>query len=412
MDTFELDIKQAQKLVLLQQHYATGYRPSKKSSALLACIEQLSYVQIDTISVVARAHHHILHSRIKLYSEADLAALQKNGSVFEYWSHAAAYLPMSQYRYSLVRKQAYKNGDEHWYKKDPKVMSEVLARITDTGPLMAKDFQQVQPNKKGWWDWKPAKIALEQLFMQGDLMVVERRGFQKVYDLTERVIPIGTDTSVPSNAELCRHLILQYLKAHGLARAEHIAYLRKGLKRHIQAQLQVLREQGVIVAVKVADQHYYALANFPELLKQRLPQQVLKILSPFDNLLIQRARMRELFDFNYQIECYVPAAKRIYGYFTLPLLLGQRFVGRMDVKVHRKQQHMSILHLHLETPQLDALQQPLAEALQAFMLFQQAQSIAIERLSHVDKHISDASLQRFKKGVLQNLITSTNPRLI
>ena len=166
------------------------------------------------------------------------------------------------------------------------------------------------------------------------------------------------------------------------------------------------------MADKVADQHYYALANFPELLKQRLPQQVLKILSPFDNLLIQRARMRELFDFNYQIECYVPAAKRIYGYFTLPLLLGQRFVGRMDVKVHRKQQHMSILHLHLETPQLDALQQPLAEALQAFMLFQQAQSIAIERLSHVDKHISDASLQRFKKGVLQNLITSTNPRLI
>lgn len=403
MQSTELSRSKAQKLVLLQHQLYQRSSQVSNSAALLDSIEHMGYVQIDAISVVARAHHHSLYNRVNDYSEQHLSALQRSANVFEYWSHAAAYLPMSHYRYSLVRKLAYKKGGEHWYKKDPKVITEVLARITDAGPLMAKDFQQKHNNKSGWWDWKPAKIALEQLFMQGDLMVVERRGFQKVYDLTERVLPSDVDSRVPSTKELCRHLILQYLKANGLARAEHIAYLRKGLKVPIQQQLQTLQEEGSIIVVNVARNCYYALANLNAALKNRLPQQAVKILSPFDNLLIQRARMRELFDFNYQIECYVPEAKRIYGYFTLPLLQGQRFVGRMDVKVHRKQQQMSILHLHLETDKLTLLLQPLITALQDFMCFQQAHSLAIEHISHVDQGISSASLKSFKTSLLQHL---------
>ena len=400
MSALQLSINQAQKLVVLQQRYSRGVNTD---NSLLASIEHMGYVQIDSISVVARAHQHSLFNRVHDYSERSLAILQGRAKIFEYWSHAAAYLPMSHYRYSLVRKQAYKNGDQHWYKKSPKVMREVLARITATGPLMAKDFQQAHNNKSGWWDWKPAKIALEQLFMQGDLMVVERRGFQKVYDLTERVLPDNINSSVPSMEELCRHLILQYIKANGLARAEHIAYLRKGLKAPIQQQLQILEEQGVIVVVNVLQQCYYALANYHELLKKRLPQQALKILSPFDNLLIQRSRMRELFDFNYQIECYVPAAKRVYGYFTLPLLQGQRFVGRMDVKVHRKQQQMRIIHLHIETDKLEFLLKSLIKSLQNFMLFQRAETLYVEQISHADQHISRASLQCFKIALLQSI---------
>jgi len=398
----EMSVSQAQKIVLLQQCFNTT-RTAKNKSDLLSSIEQMGYVQIDSISVVARAHHHSLYNRVAQYSEGALAQLIESAKVFEYWSHASAYLPMRDYRYSLPRKQAIKHGQLHWYEPQPKTMAAVLARITDDGPLMAKDFKHTAAANSGWWDWKPAKIALEQLFMQGDLMVTQRRGFQKVYDLTERVLPSDVDTSIPSDSEFYRHLIVQYLKGNGLAKAQHIAYLRKGIKRDIDRQMQQLLEEGVVVQVQVNGHAYFALTDVEHSLKVRLAQTKVWILSPFDNLLIQRTRMRELFNFDYQIECYVPAAKRVYGYFSLPLLQGQRFVGRMDVKVHRKALHMNVLHLHLETEKFDLLCQPLAQALQEFMLFQHTQSIAIERITHRDVNISKVSLQTFLQQLLAEL---------
>jgi uncharacterized protein YcaQ len=396
----KLSLEQARKIVVLQNklHFSKG--GVKGAEAALQRIQQMGYVQIDSISVIARAHHHSLYNRVRGYKEGQLSELLDNRSIFEYWSHAAAYLPMVDYRYTLVRKLAIKSGERHWFDVDKKLMDEVLAQIRARGPLMAKDFAHKRDSNSGWWDWKPAKIALEQLFMQGDLMVSERRGFQKVYDLAERVLPKNIDLTVPSQDEYCRFLIRQYLQANGLSKANHFGYLLKGIKKDILKALQAMLEEGEIISISVMDEHYYALPNVHEILDQKLSRTKVKILSPFDNLLIQRKRTLELFDFDYQIECYVPQAKRRFGYFSLPVLQGRSLVARVDVKVHRKQQLMQLNHLHLYKVDLEQLLQPLADALLGFMHFNQADELALSQVSSESGVHNKAQLSAFTQQLI------------
>lgn len=171
--------------LLRAQPYGSGLVGAKKA------INHLGYVQIDTISVVERAHHHVLYSRVPKFKPDMMNQMLLNKDIFEYWSHAAAFLPIADFRFSLPYKHAIKNGQTHWYRNpDKKLMNELLARIRSDGPLRSRDIETDTKKQAGWWDWKPAKKALEQLYMQGDLMVSEREGFQKVYDLTERVLPL------------------------------------------------------------------------------------------------------------------------------------------------------------------------------------------------------------------------------
>ena len=399
----QLSSSQAQKIIVLQQQLHINSSAPSGEQGVLRSLQHLGYIQIDSISVIARAHHHSLYNRVKGYREQQLHQLQRSGNIFEYWSHAAAYLPMSAYRYSLPRKLALKNGQQHWFKKAHKLMAQVLAKISDCGPMMAKDFANTKKTNSGWWDWKPAKIALEQLFMQGDLMVTERRGFQKVYDLTENVLPADVDRTVPTTAQHCQFLIEQYLQANALAKAEHFSYLLKGIKTDIKQQLQLMLGQGLIVQLQVGEDVYFARAGVEQLLKQKLSRTKVKILSPFDNLLIQRKRMQQLFNFNYQLECYVPKPKRLFGYFSLPILQGRQFVGTMDVKVQRKVRRMDILHLHLHSGNLAELLVPLAREIADFMQFQDADSLVIEQLSAAENKLSRGQLQSFKQQLLQQL---------
>lgn len=365
-----LSQQQARKLILLCQGIHKEARFGGGSKGTLKAIEQLGYIQIDTISVVERAHHHTVWNRVPTYQIEHLNQLAKEQQVFEYWSHAAAYLPMRDYRFSLPRKHAIKSGaHRHWHAKDKKLMQLVLKRIRDEGPLQAKDFEQKRPTKNtGWWDWKPAKKALEQLFMEGDLMVTKRQGFQKVYDLSERVLPANCDTRSPSEAAFHEHLILRYLCANGIGTAAEISYLRKGIKASVQQRCEQLHEDGKLIHVTVGNdntQDYYALPTIEETLAQSLSRSKVKILSPFDNLLIQRKRTKALFNFDYQIECYVPAAKRQYGYFSLPILWGQNLVGRMDSKIDRKTGILHILNLAIEEDNIGKRKSEFNQALQA-----------------------------------------------
>jgi uncharacterized protein YcaQ len=188
-------------------------------NATRKAIEQLGYVQIDTISVVARAHHHILHSRVPNYHPRHLDLLQQQGSIFEHWYHAAAYLPMRDYRFALPLMGKMRRREERWVRShDDKLMREVLRHVAGEGPTRARDFETPSGRGvSGWWNWKPAKSALEQLFMQGDLMITGREGFQKVYDLRERVLPGGVDTRTPTDAEMADYLINTTLRSHGVA---------------------------------------------------------------------------------------------------------------------------------------------------------------------------------------------------
>jgi len=328
-----ISIQQAQKLVLLSQRLPTHKQVGRAVDATLSAVEHLGYIQIDTISVIERAHHHTLWNRNPRYETSQLDQLVSEKKLFEYWSHAASYLPMRDYRFSLPRKYALARGEQkHWYDRDESMIQLVLERLTNEGPLMAKDFEQKVQTFDGGWKSKPAKQALEYLFMQGDLMVAERVNFHKVYDLTERVLPAGIDLSRPTEKEYARFLIIQFLRANGLGLAHEMAYLRTGMKLVVSTTLKEMLADGELLQVRVKDTLYYSCPMSLELLKKPMARSRLKILSPFDNLVIQRERVKAFFGFDYLIECYVPREKRNYGYFSLPILWDGKLVTRMDCK--------------------------------------------------------------------------------
>ena len=362
----ELSPLQARKIILHSQ----GIVAARQSGAAAAArvIRRLGYVQIDTISVVMRAHHHTLWNRLKNYQPRLLDKLVADKKIFEYWSHAAAYLPIEDFRYSLPRKQAIANGQTHWFKKNHKLTADVKARIRDEGPLQAKDFQQQRRGGGGWWEWKPAKQALEQLFMEGELMVASRRNFQKVYDLTERVLPADIDTKTPDENAYADYLIRIYLQSNGLVSATQAGYLRTGYKAILQRRLQELHEDGQLQAVKLSGSSYYTDAASLALLHKPLSRKSMRLLSPFDNLIIQRKWLKQIFEFDYQIECYVPAAKRQHGYFVMPILWGGEFVARLDAKADRDKGVFFVNKLVLEPglKDTDGFQQQLQPLLQDY----------------------------------------------
>lgn len=323
----------------------------KTKKDLLNIIEKVSYIQIDTISIIERAHHHILWSRLPAYKKSMLdELLAKDKKIFEYWSHAAAFLPISDYRFSLLRKENYKQRNKEWAKKNKKILNFVKERITNEGPLQSKDFEHPPGKKSGWWDWKPAKEALEFLFHAGELMIAERKNFQKVYDLTEKVLPSKIDTGKPSYEEFCEHLILNSINANGFASLREIFYLRRGDSKIPSAVINKLIEERKIIHLKISgvEENYFTTKENLKELKKTAFEKDVHILSPFDNIVIQRKRLKTLFDFDYVIECYVPAPKRKFGYYVLPVLFGDNFIGRIDAKADRQNKNFNILNLWFE----------------------------------------------------------------
>ncbi|NND06699.1 MAG: winged helix-turn-helix domain-containing protein [Saprospiraceae bacterium] len=323
----------------------------KGTNSVCKLVNHLGYVQIDTISVVQRAHHHVLWSRIPSYkvSHLDLHLARKR-TIFEYWAHAAAYLPIDDYRFTSFTKKYFQSGLDAWPKPDRNMMKWVLTQVKERGPLMARDFEDSRSSRRGgWWDWKPAKRALERLFLEGALMVSSRKGFQKVYDIPERVLPADIDTSQPSDVEYADHLIDRYLLANGIGTIPQICYLRRGIKDLVNKRATQRLQDKDLIALQIegcGDNIVYSTADQLEQ-KHRIPKR-LTILSPFDNALIQRARIKELFQYDYKIECYVPREKRIRGYFCLPLLYGDRFIGCMDAKAIRSKERLVVRNLCLE----------------------------------------------------------------
>ncbi len=357
-----LSLTAARKIILTAQGLWGPAPFGSGKAGVVRAIEKLGYVQIDTISVVERAHHHVIWTRVPDYTPQHLHDLQtQDRKIFEYWSHAASYLPLSDYRFYLPRMHAFASGKRHGFVRNRRMMTFVLDRIRAEGALQARDFETPKGARSGpWFDWKPTKIALEQLFMEGKVMVRERRGFQKVYDLTERVLPPGVDCSMPSPQEMGRFLVERSLRQYGLATEAEMHYLRKGHSSQVRNALGEMCESSEVLSLQVEGlgaQEFFAFSESLKSLTQAQPglktdaktgENSVFILSPFDNAVIQRKRLKTLFDFDYQIECYVPAPKRQYGYFCLPILWGDQMVGRMDAKADRKSKKLLVLALYLE----------------------------------------------------------------
>ena len=317
----------ARRLVLGGQGL-NGRRPTGRGKARVAeTIERLGYVQIDTISVVARAHHHMLWSRCPDYDPEMLHELQaQDRRVFEYWVRAACYVPMSDYRFYLPRMHAVAERKAGWfYNEEAKAVTDhVLERIRAEGPLGSVDFKAPEGKKRGsWWDWKPAKRALEMLFDAGLLMVTERRRFQRIYDVAQRVLPPDVDRSMPSAGEMGRFIVRRVLSAKGFAAARDLRWGWHGSPAAGSA-LGELVEAGEVVPVRVRgmDGESYAMASAVADARARAGKRQLHILSPFDGAVLDRRRTATLFGFDCKLECYLPEPKRRYGYFCLPVLWG------------------------------------------------------------------------------------------
>ncbi|MFT5113492.1 MAG: hypothetical protein ACI8P9_002823 [Parasphingorhabdus sp.] len=368
MSLINLSPAEARKLSLVNHGLNRSDLPRGLNGARKA-FRQIGYLQIDTISIVERAHHHTLWNRVPHYRRHFLDQLVEQRDIFEYWAHAAAYLPIEHFRFCLPRMQALASGQRHWYQRDPKLMKQVLSRVRSDGPLQAKDFDN-HHGPTGMWEWGPIKQAMEQLFMEGSLMVTRRDSFQKVFDLTERVLPDHIDKSTPSTAEFCDFLIERFLTANGIGKKSEFGYLQKGIGPDIQLALQRGVDTGKLFSARVgkAQDEYYVANNFTDTLQGRLTRQRVRLLSPFDNLIIQRDRAQRLFGFDYQLECYVPAPKRKFGYFCLPILWQDKLVGRMDAKADRKTGvfEIRLLKLDFKPPQFDAFLSCLAKEIRLF----------------------------------------------
>lgn len=256
---------------------------------------------------------------------------------------------MKDYRYSLPLKSEFSKKANQWFKVDPKLKRAVLKRVKSEGPLRSKDFDKAKMNKSGWWDWKPSKKALESLFLEGKLEISHREGFQKFYDIPENIIPSNIECNMPTEEEYYRYLITRTLRHHSFASVNEITYLKK--KEHkikTNKYLKLMLREGEIIRVKIEgiDEEYYSLVNAFD----KIPRENSKIsiLSPFDNLIIQRKKLKDLFGFDYNIECYVPEEKRKYGYFCLPILSGKDAVARLDCKADRENKKLIIKSLHFE----------------------------------------------------------------
>lgn len=358
--------------------------PQKGKNGTLATIENLGYVQIDTISVIARAHHHVLWTRIPNYQPDFLQALvEKDKTVFDYWAHAASFLPMRDFRFSLYRKWEKRQKDKHWYTKNPKNMAYVLDQIKEQGPLMSKDLTKGNWKKTHAWAVPPVKQALMHLFMDGQIMIVGRKGFQKIYDLPENFLPPTVNIDQPSRTEYIEHIIRRDIGAHGLICTKNMGHLLRISIPEKQAIIDKLVQSGEIIPIQIKNSTpiiYYAFREQIEGYSPKRNRKKLHILSPFDNLVILRKRVEQLFDFSYLLECYVTPKKRKVGYFSLPILYGKNFIGQVDLKADRKTKVLWIKHLVWEPTfdHSDAAYNAFSKKLKAFMVFNGCEVIQSE----------------------------------
>ena len=320
-------------------------------------IRQMHVLQIDTINIVARSPYLVLWSRLGDYDPRWLEHLLEEGHLFEYWSHAACFLPIDDFAYyrpAMLRRGGKDDRARRWLNEHSAVAGRVLDYVRDNGPVRSSDFERTDGQKGSWWNWKEEKIALEYLFYVGELMIAKRHNFQRIYDLRERVLPGWDDGRLPTQEQIHQQFVLNSVRALGVTRAEWVADYFRLKKNEALPALKALHKQGRLKQVALegwATPGYYH-PDHEALLEQaaggRLPRSKTTLLSPFDPIVWDRARALDLFDFDYRIECYTPEAKRKYGYFTLPILFNNAIIGRLDPKAHRKEGLFEVKALHVE----------------------------------------------------------------
>src|SRR5215207_11587101 len=349
-------------------------RPATKDDVLWA-VRRMGVLQIDSISVIARSPYLVLWSRLGSYEPRWLDELLAEGALFEYWSHAACFVPIEDY--GLYRRLMIERTEKTrtWMEAHPDALEQVMGRIREDGPVRSAEFARTDGKAGGWWEWKPEKRALEHLFAAGELMISRRENFHRVYDLRERVLanalPDWEDALAPNDEEVRRALALKAVRALGVASARWVPDYFRTPKKGVAGLLEELADEGELVraGIEVLEEPAYVhpdnVGPAEKILSGELRSSVTTLLSPFDPVVWDRTRALELFGFEYKIEVYTPAARRRYGYYSLPILHAGALVGRLDAKAHRKQGTFEVKAIHLEpdTSVSDDIVSGLADAL-------------------------------------------------
>jgi uncharacterized protein len=334
-------------------------RRAARKEDVLAAIRQMAALQIDTIHVVARSPYLTLFSRLGTYNPEWLDELLAEGRLFEYWIHEASFVPIEDYR--LFRRRMLERDlhswryHQKWADEHAADIERVRKALRERGPLRSADFERTDGKRGDWWaGWKDEKIALENMFGAGELMVASRRNFQRLYDLRERVLPDWDDSLLPPSDITGQELVLKAVRAMGITTSRWVGDYFRTDKKATAELARMMRMEGKLLTVQVdgwRDEAYVHPDN-AALLKRaamgKLAPKLTTLLSPFDPLIWDRNRTQVMFGFDYRLECYTPAPKRRYGYFTLPILRRGELIGRLDPKAHRKTGIFEVKALYLE----------------------------------------------------------------
>ncbi len=351
-------------------------------------IERLGLLQIDSVSAVVRAHYMPLFSRLGPYPMPvlDGAASGRKRRLFEYWAHEASLLPLDTWPLMQWRMERARANDEseiykglaRWAHANQRLIDDIYAEVERRGPIAASDIEGAR-GKGGWWGWSAEKHAFEWLFWAGRITTHSRRGFERHYDLPERVIPKAVfEAPVPRPEDAHRELLRMSAQALGIATAGDLRDYFRLSPGDMKGRLEELVEEGTILPVMVEGwkqpAYLHAGARIPRKVHARA------LLAPFDPLVFERSRAERLYGFRYRIEIYTPAEKRQYGYYVLPFLLGDTIVARADVKADRPAGVLRVLATYSEP---GAPPETTAELLEEFRLMQSW--LGLERLEIVPK---------------------------
>ncbi|MFF0474030.1 winged helix-turn-helix domain-containing protein [Streptomyces sp. NPDC004284] len=319
----ELSADEARRIALRAQGFLGA--PDRRAG-VRGVLRSLGQVQLDTISVLARSHELIPYARLGAVGRPAVEEAYWTGAhAFEYWSHAACVLPVEEWPHFAFRRRAYRDRPHWGHELSAGAYDKVIDQLRDQGPLTATELGGAK-NKGEWWDWSDSKVAVERALMYGEVVVTERRGWKRVYDLAERAIPQALLHDDLDDTECVRRLVRQAGEALGVGtRADIADYHRiKG------EQFDAVVEAAGLVPVTVAGWGKPAWADPAALATEPRGRHRTTLLSPFDSLVWERARTERIFGFTHRLEAYVPKQKRVHGYFAMPVLSGGRLVGRVD----------------------------------------------------------------------------------
>ncbi|MBI5649716.1 MAG: YcaQ family DNA glycosylase [Chloroflexi bacterium] len=384
---------QARRLALTKQLLA-GARPRANTNGILKVVRDLGCLQVDPISVVARSHQIVLWSRLGAFDRAALdQLLWRDHKLFEFWAHCASIVPTEDYPLHSAMMRGYAKGDSPWsrrvrawVKTNDALRRAILKKIRDDGALLSRALTEdgIEPAdwvSTGWTSGRNISRMLDYLWMTGKLMIAGREGIQKIWDLTERVLPAWTPREKWNERAVVEHAAQRSLRALGIASPRQIQnHFIRGRYPNLNRALTDLEKANQIERVQIADWkgEWFIHADDAPLLNRAFEPRT-TLLSPFDNLICDRARTKLLFDFDYTIEIYTPASKRKFGYYVLPILHGDQLIGRIDPKMDRENNRLIINAIYAERDAPRDAGRAIAQTIEDFANFLGAREIVYSR---------------------------------